>query len=196
MNFARLSRLFTHPKEYWHEVLAEPGDIRSQLIPRMLILAAVPAASIFLGTLMGFSRWSFVRAFVAAVLAAILTYIFQLGIWVLFGIIINAFSGAFGGQKDFDQAMKLATGAAVSVYAGSVFAIFPFFGASYLGVLAGYGFAVYLLIQGLPIVLGVSEGKAIGCACIVVGIMLAIALTLSGLSSCMLTCVALGGARI
>ena len=195
MNFARLIRLFTRPKEYWHEVSAEPGDIKSLLIPQMLILAAIPAASIFLGTLMGFMRWSFVRGLIAAVVAAILTYVFQLGIWLLFGIIINAFSGAFGGQKDLDQAMKLATGATVSVYAGSAFAVIPLFGASYLGMLAGYGYAVYLLIQGFPIILGISEGKSIGYAFTVVGILLAIAFTLGWFSSCSLACVALGGAR-
>jgi Yip1 domain len=193
MNFARIIRLFIKPQEYWNEVVAEPGDIKSLLMPQMLILAAIPAASVFLGTLMGIMRFSFVRALIAAVVAAILTYIFQIAIWILFGVMINVFAGVFRGNKDFEQSMKLATGAAISVYAGSVFSIIPVFGMSYLGFLAGYGYAVFLLIKGFPIMNGVSGGKAVGYAFAVVGIMFAIAMFMYMFSGCTMACVAYGG---
>jgi len=187
----RLVKLFTQPRTYWNEVLSEPGDIKSLLIPQMLILAAVPTLLASLGLMFRFIwLFGFGRAVAGFFVSLLLTYVMQLAFWILFGVIINALAGPFGAQKDFEASMKLATGGTIACWAGSVLALIPVGGLAVLGMFAGLGYAVYVLYLGFPIVSGAPESKAIGYAFAVVGIMLAIGITLGFLSGCPAGCAA------
>jgi hypothetical protein len=167
MDFARIIKIFTAPSDYWNEVIAEPGDIKSLLVPQMLILAAVPAVCLFLGTLfsaMGLflKLGMFGRLFGGALVSLILYYGLSIGVWILFGLFINVFAETFGAQKDFGQAMKLATGATIPMWLGQVLFLIPVPMLGMLGALAGLGYGCYMLYLGMPVMNGTPQEKAAG----------------------------------
>jgi hypothetical protein len=133
------------------------------------------------------------KAMVGFFVSLLLGYMAQIGFWILFGVIINALSGAFGSDKNFEASMKLATGGTIACWAGSVLALIPVGGLSILGTLAGLGYAVYVLQMGFPMLLNTPETKTIGFAFASVGIMFAIGIALGFLAGCPAGCAAAMG---
>jgi hypothetical protein len=189
MDFNRLMKIFKAPKDYWNEMIAEPGDIKSLLVPQMLILAAIPAVATFLGMVFQFLSIGLGGRIIGAALASmVLGYGLQIGYWILMGVIINAFAGTFGAQKDFGQAMKLATGTVIPAWLGSALHIIPVPFLGTLGSLAGLGYGIYLLYLGLPIMNGTPTEKAGGYAAVVVIIMIVIMVILGMIAACPTSC--------
>ena len=193
MKLDRLLRMFTAPTEYWNEVIAEPGDIRSLLVPQMLILAAVPAVAQFLGTVMRFLVLA-MRLGVSgnviggALVGLLLGYGLNIAAWLIMGLVVDFFAEPFGGQRDAGQSNKLAAGAVIPVWLGSVLHIIPLPGFGLLGVLAGLGYGAYLLYLGLPILNGTAEDKAVGYTAAVMGITFVIMLIFSFIMACPASC--------
>ena len=189
MNIGRLIKLFTAPRDYWNEVLTEPGDIKSQLLPQMLILAAIPALSSFLGQLFAFMRFGLGgKVLVGTIIGLVLSYAFSIGLWILMGVIINALAPSFGGQKDFDQAMKLATGAVIPMWLGNVLSITTIGILGMLGGLAGLGYGAYLLYLGMPVLNGTPQDKTVGYIAATIGIMLVASIILAIIAGCPVGC--------
>ena len=163
INIPRLKKLFVDPLDYWREVLPEPGDIRSQMVPRMLVLAALPAAGILLGNTYRLAFVMPVMGILAAIISAVLTFALNVGIWLLLGIVINQLTEAFDAQKDLGLSMKLAAGAVIPVWLGGTLWVVPFLG-HVLGPtcsLAGLVYGCLLLFKGLPVVNGTPQDKAL-----------------------------------
>jgi hypothetical protein len=193
MNFGRLIKIFTAPKDYWNEVIAEPGDIKALMIPQMLILAAIPALSQFLGAMLGSMGMAmrlgiFGRMMMGAIITLVLGYALNLVMWFIMGLIINALAEPFGAQKDAAQANKLATGAIIPMWLGSALHIVPVPFLGMLGSLAGLGYGAYFLYLGLPVLNGTAQDKAIGYAAAVVGISFVIAIVLAFVVACPAGC--------
>jgi len=193
MDFGRLIKIFTNPKEYWNEMVAEPGEIKSLLIPQMLILAAIPALCSFLGMMLGMLGIAsklgiFGRLFAGAVVGLVLGYAMNIGIWILMGVIINALAQPFGAQKDFSQSMKLATGTIIPMWAGSVLHITSISLLGMLGALAGLGYGAYFLYLGLPIMNGCPQEKAVGYTAATIGIMVVISIVVAFVVACPMGC--------
>ena len=81
MDLGRLIKIFTAPKDYWNEVVGEPGDIKTLLIPQMLLLAAIPAVALFVGQLLTYMRFGLSgRLFAATFAGLILQYGLNIGL--------------------------------------------------------------------------------------------------------------------
>ena len=189
MNFGRLMKIFTAPRDYWNEVLAEPGDIKSLLFPQMLLLAALPAAASLIGGMLGFVRFGFSGTLIIAVLIqAILSFAFGIGLWILLGVIINGLAQPFGAQKDFEAAMKLATGAVIPMWIGNVLYVTSIGFLGMLGGLAGLGYGAYFLYLGMPVVNGTPQDKAVGYVAASIGIMFVASIVLGLMAGCPVAC--------
>jgi hypothetical protein len=186
--FARIMKLLTNPREYWGEVVAEPADIKAML-PQMAILAAIPALASFLNIIFTALRFVFSGgALIGAVVALLLAFAVNLGIWVAFGFIINALAPAFQAQKDQGQAIKLATGTIIPMWVGQVLNMIPFPGIGILGTLGGLGYGAYILYLGLPIMNGTSQEKAIPYTAASIGILFVVAMVAAFLVGCPAGC--------
>ena len=169
----RTIKVLGDPRRYWHDVVAEPGDIHVLLVPHILLLAAIPSLAFLVGGVVGGLRWLsfgvYGKLLVATLLSSLVQYGLSIGMWIAFGYIIDGLALSFAAQRDIGQSMKLATGAMTPVWLGQILYVtgLPAFGA--LGALVGLGFAGYLLYLGLPTMNGTPQERASTYAAAAVG---------------------------
>jgi len=87
---------------------------------------------------------------------AIVRYVLTLvGVYVL-ALIIDALAPTFSGEKNIDQAFKLAAYSYTPGWLVGIFALIPALG--FLGILGLYG--IYLLYVGLPVLMKSPQDKS------------------------------------
>ena len=185
---ARLVKLFTDPRGYWTEVIAQPGDIKQLLVPQMLILAGVPALALFLGLILTFGRWGFGSAAMGALLQLLLSYPLSLLTWIGLGYIIDGLAPSFAAQKAIGQSMKLAAGTIIPMWLGGILHLT---GIPYLGVagsLAGLAYGGYVLYLGLPTMNGTAPEKAVGYTAATIGILFVVSMLVLVVAGCPANC--------
>jgi hypothetical protein len=181
----RVKAILLTPKTEWPVIEQEPGDAAYLFTNYVAILAAIPPIAAFIGgSLIGISvpglgavRVGFFSGLFHAVLGYVLTFV---GVYVV-ALIIDALAPTFGGQKNFDNAMRISAYYPTPYWLAGIFALIPRLG--FLAILGLYG--VYLLYLGLPALMKVPAEKAmlytaavIACAIVV---MIVIALILGAL---------------
>ena len=184
---AQIQKLIMNPKEYWSDRVAEPGDIKSLLIPRVAILIAIPAVANFLGIFLGFIRFGSAAA-IGALVAMVLSYALQIGIWIGFGYIIDGLAGTFGAQKDIGQSMKLATGALIPTWLGAILTLTTVSALGIVGTLAGLGYGAYALYLGLPIMNGTPQDKTVTYTIAAIAILFVLSMVGALVVGCPMTC--------
>jgi hypothetical protein len=191
----RIVKLFTLPKEYWNAAIAEPGEIKTLLIPQMAILAAIPALANFLGQMFIHLQYGGITIIFGAIFGMLLQYGLNIATWIGFGYIIDNLATSFGAQRDLGQSMKLATGAIIPPWIASIISIIPIPHLGMLFALAGFGYGAYLLFLGLPIMNGTPQDKAATYTAVSIIIMVVIFFIAALLISCPMMCV-LASSRI
>jgi hypothetical protein len=190
VKFDRLKKMFTAPDEYWDEVVDEPGDLQSLLVPQMLILAAIPAVATFMGMSIRLAFILPAMGVVAALISGALTFALNLGIWLALGAIINQLADAFDARKDQGLSFKLAAGAIIPVWLGGSLWILPVVGHMLgpTGSLAGLLYGCYFLHRGLPRVNGTPADKALVYTVSAMAILFVLFLFLSWMTFCPASC--------
>jgi hypothetical protein len=183
----RLIKMFTSPEDYWNEMVAEPGDIKSLLMPQMAVLAAVPAVAGFLGSVFIYFRFGF-SAVVGALIAMILQYFLGLATWIGLGYIIDFLAEPFNAQRDIGQSMKLATGAVLPGWILSAILILPVSFLRWLVMMAGAGYGFYLLFKGLPIMNATPPDRALVYTIAAILILLVISAIVTTVVMCPVSC--------
>lgn len=156
----RAKNLILQPKQEWDVIAAEPHAVQGLYTSYVMILAAIPAVSYFIGfSLIGSSMLGVgYRVPIAYGVAHMITqYVLSLGLVYVFAIMIDALAPHFGGEKDFIQSFKVAAFAPTAAWLAGIFYVIPAF--SILGLLGLY--SLYLLYVGLPILKRVPEDKAV-----------------------------------
>ena len=178
----RVKNIMMTPKTEWGVVAAEPTRPADIIKGYVLPLAAIAAIAGFIGAVVIGTSVPLLGTVRASVVGGIVTAILQLLMAVasvfLMGFIIDALAPTFGGQKNFDQAIKVAAYSYTPIWVLSILAVIPYLGL--LIALASVAFAVYLLYLGLPRVMGAPQEKAAGYTAlvVVVGIVLGFILAL------------------
>jgi hypothetical protein len=158
----RVKGILLKPKEEWQTISGETAAIPELYKTYIVPLAAIgPVASIIgmsiVGVsvpLMGSFRISIASAFSSAVVHYILTLV---GVYVL-ALIIDGLAPTFAGEKNINQAFKVATYASTPGWIVGIVALIP--SLSPLGILGLYG--LYLLYLGLPILMKSPKEKSVG----------------------------------
>jgi hypothetical protein len=178
----RVKNMMMTPKTEWGVVAAEPTRPADIVKGYVLPLAAVAAVASFIGAVVIGTSVPLLGTVRASVVGGIVTAILQLIMAVasvfLMGFIIDALAPTFSGQKNFNQAIKVAAYSYTPIWVLSILAIIPYLGL--LIALVSVAFAVYLLYLGLPRVMGAPQEKAAGYTAlvVVVGIVLGFILAL------------------
>ncbi|PIP05450.1 MAG: YIP1 family protein [Syntrophobacterales bacterium CG_4_8_14_3_um_filter_49_14] len=164
----RLKGILLRPKQEWQTISAETTTIAELYKNYIVILAAIgPLASIIGMSIVGISL-PFVGAFripiTTSVVSAVVSYILSLvGVYVI-AFIIDALAPTFSGEKNMNQALKVAAYSYTPGWIVGIFAIIP--ALSILGILGLYG--LYLLYLGLPALMKSPQEKSLGYTVVVV----------------------------
>ncbi len=174
----RVKNIILTPRTEWLVIEREQGDVAYLFTNYVAILAAIPAICGFIGTtLIGVSVptvGTFRLGFGAGILNLILTYVLSFVIVYLAALITDALAPTFGGQKNFEQSLKLVTYSYTPGWLVGIFSLIP--ALSFLGILGLYG--LYLFWTGVsPLMKSPPErSTAYTAAVIVCTIVIAIVL--------------------
>jgi len=158
----RIKGILLKPQEEWQTIAGETTPIAELYKNYIILLAAIGPVAAFIGlSLVGVSLpvgGTYRVPITTGILHAIIQYGLTLvGVYVL-AFIIDALAPTFSGEKNIDQAFKLATYSYTPGWLVGIFALIPVLGV--LGILGLYG--LYLLYAGLPVLMKSPKEKSIG----------------------------------
>lgn len=158
----RVKRILLQPKIEWQTIATEsttPSELyRSYIIP----LAAIgPVASIIGMSIIGVSTPfspTFRIPITSAIGSAVVQYLFGLlGVYVM-AMIIDLLAPKFAGERNLNQALKLAAYSYTAAWLSGIFILIPA-----LSVLMITGlYSLYLLYTGIPALMKSPREKALG----------------------------------
>jgi hypothetical protein len=146
----RAKAMLIDPLAEWAVIERESGDPAFLLSRYVTVLALIPAVSSFIGASVvgavvpgtGLVRATLFDGFFGAIVG----YVMAFAVVLVLALIIDLLAPAFGGQKDFDNALKLAVYSYTPAWLAGVFLLLP--GLRFLILLGLYG--AYVLLLGLP----------------------------------------------
>ena len=165
----RAKKILLTPKTEWDAIAADPTPTQQLVVGYVLPLAEVAAVAAFIGQVFvgvstfiaGTVRIGMVAGLVGLVFAIVMAVVM---VFVV-GFIADALAPSFGGQKNMQQAVKVAAYSYTPVWIVGILAIIPALGL--LGILAAL-YAIYLMYLGLPKLMKSPQEKAAGYTAVVV----------------------------
>jgi hypothetical protein len=157
----RIKGILLKPKEEWQTIAGESTSIPDLYKTYIVILAAIgPVASVIGMSIVGISMpfiGSFRIPITTSIASAVVHYVLTLGGVYVLALIIDALAPNFSGEKNLDQAFKVAAYSSTPGWLVGIFTIVPALGI--LGILGLYG--LYLLYIGLPILMKSPQEKSL-----------------------------------
>ena len=177
-----LLKLFTDPADAWIEIRRAEEDHPQQYLPRLLLLALIPALCLLVGTttygwsLAGEDR---VRlSLVSAAQLAGLLYATTVGGVMLMGVMIRWMSRGFDVQPNLNQCIGFAAYCATPWFVAGVVGLLPMRWLALLALLAASAYASVLLYGGLQTFLRLRKEQAMLFATCVWGVGLLLLVTI------------------
>jgi polyferredoxin len=158
----RVKGILLKPQQEWQTISGEATTLPELYRNYVVILAAIgPVASIIGMSIVGIRVplvGSFRVSIFTSISSAVVHYILTLvGVYVL-ALIIDALAPTFSGEKNMNQAFKVAAYSHTPGWIIAVVALIP--SLSPLGILGLYG--LYLLYLGLPVLMKSPKEKSTG----------------------------------
>lgn len=181
----RIKNICITPKTEWPVIAGETTSTASLMTGYAMPLAAIGAVAGFIGSsLIGRGAifgFSYKTPMLMGIGIAIFTFVMALVMVFVLSLIINALAPSFGGEKNTDQALKVAVYSYTASWVAAVFHAVPG-----LGILAILGslYGLYLLFLGLPVLMKCPEDKAIGYTVVVVICAIVLSVLVSVLAAC------------
>lgn len=179
----RVKNILLQPKAEWGVIAAEStptGDLyKNYIVP----LAAIgPAASIIGMSMVGISMpfMGTIRVPITSSIAhAVTSYVLTLvGVFII-ALIIDALAPSFGGEKNQEQALKVAAYASTPSWVAGIVMLIPMLGI--IGLLAAL-YGLYLLYLGLPLLMKAPPEKAVAYTAVVVVVAVVVMMVIGGVS--------------
>ena len=190
----RVKNIIMTPKTEWDVIAGEATQPKDLVITYVLPLAALAAIAGFIGTVVigsfFFGHLSFVWGLVALAWHLIMSVV---SVFVI-GFVIDALAPNFGGQKNFNQAIKVAAYSYTPGFIGGLFTIIPILG-GFVGLLfALYG--LYVMYLGLPKLMKNPEDKTVIYELVVIVVAIVIYMVIAMVGGMMTGGAMLGAAAI
>src|SRR5579863_3660407 len=139
---ARVRGILVSPSSEWRAINPEVTSVARLFTGYACVLLAIPALAtalqVFLFRHVGLT---------VALIVAVLSYAVSLVSLLVLGVIFNVLAPAFGGRRDFTQAMKLAIYPQTAGAVAGIVDVFPLTG---IVVTAAGIYGLYILWVGLP----------------------------------------------
>jgi Yip1 domain len=156
----RIKGILFRPKDEWQIIAGEATPIAELYKTYVIILAAIGPVASFIGmSLFGISLpmgGAFRVPITSGIMNAVLQYGLTLvGVYAL-AMIIDALAPTFSGEKNLNQAFKLAMYSCIPGWLVGIFMLIPALGV--FSILGLYG--LYLLYVGLPVLMKSPKEKS------------------------------------
>lgn len=179
----RAKNILLTPKTEWPTIAAEPSSAQSLYTGYAAILALLPLAGTVLAGLLGLGAMGYAYGGFSSSLIgyAVLSYVIQLGLLYLIGLLAGVLAPSFDGKNDLVQGLKLIIYSSTPTWVvGLISPLLPIMLGGLLGLLA-LAYGIYILYLGAAPVMSVPAAKAPGYTAVVVVIWLIVALFVTGL---------------
>ncbi|ESQ85893.1 hypothetical protein AEAC466_01560 [Asticcacaulis sp. AC466] len=147
----RIQAILLKPSPTWDVIEGENPSVRQLYTSYIMPLAAIgPIASAIGSVVFGLGIPGFMSIHVSpisALLNAIVSYVLSLALVYVVALVIDGLAPSFNAQKNFIQALKLATYSLTAGWVAAIFFIIPSLGL--LAILGGL-YGIYLFYLGLP----------------------------------------------
>jgi len=174
--------LFAHPSQEWQEITGEEREVGHLHLGEVLVLAAIPAVSAFIGTTQ--VGWSIGAGEAvkltesSALQLTLLSYLAMLGGVAVMGGFIHWMSRTYDANPTLVQCIVFAAYTATPLFVGGLAALYPHI---WLGMLVGTAaicYTTYLLYVGLPTFMNIhaDEGFLFSSSVLAVGLVVLVAI--------------------
>ncbi|MEK0362768.1 MULTISPECIES: Yip1 family protein [unclassified Pseudomonas] len=174
--------LFAHPGQEWQEITGEEREVGHLHLGEVLVLAAIPAISAFIGTTQ--FGWSIgggdaVRLTESSAFQlTLLSYLAMLAGVAVMGGFIHWMSRTYDASPSLVQCIVFAAYTATPLFVGGLAALYPHI---WLGMIVGTAaicYTTYLLYVGLPTFMNIpsDEGFLFSSSVLAVGLVVLVAI--------------------
>ena len=193
----RAKNILLTPKTEWDVIAAETTTTKEVVVGYVVPLAVISAIAGFIsvaliGTAMGFLGGTFRMPILWALVLTVYKLVsVVVGAFVL-AFIVDALAPTFGGQKNFDNAMKLVAYSYTAGVAGAVLAILPYLGLLLALILGLY--CIYLLYLGLPKLMKNPPEKTVAYTAVIIVVAIVVGVIIGVASSLIMAPAMMAGA--
>lgn len=182
MSLSHTFGLLTHPDQQWKAIRKDSESVTQLYLGHVLLLALIPALAGFFGTTQ--IGWQIgdgqvTRLSISSALSlSVLFYAAMLaGIFIL-GKFIDFFAATYDAVDKAPRGVAMAAYTATPMFLIGVIAAYPNIWVNMLAGLVAIAYAVYLLYEGLPILMKIPEdrGFMFATAVLTVGLIMFVAL--------------------
>ncbi|MFC3606202.1 Yip1 family protein [Stutzerimonas tarimensis] len=175
--------LMAHPDREWQQIRGEEETISHMYLTHVLILAAVPAVSAYIGTTQ--VGWAHTAGGAAVKLTeasalplTVLSYLTMLVGVAIMGLFIHWMSKTYDARPTLTQCVVFAAYTATPLFIGGLAALYP---SIWLGMAVGTAavcYTAYLLYVGLPTFMNIpkEEGFVFASSVLAVGLVVLVAI--------------------
>jgi hypothetical protein len=174
--------LFTHPEKEWKDIRGEEESISHMYFTHILILAAIPVISAYIGTTQ--VGWTVgdgdpVKLTQASALQmTVLTYIAMLIGVAALGAFIHWMARTYDATPTIAQCVVFAAYNATPLFIGGLAALYPNLWLAMVVGTAAICYTVYLLYLGIPTFMGIpeEEGFLYASSILAIGLVMLVAM--------------------
>lgn len=174
--------LFIHPDQEWREIKGEERTIGASYLAHVLVLAAIPVVSAYIGTTQ--VGWSIgtvdaVRLTQASALyMTVLSYMAMLAGVVVMGGFIHWMARTYDSSPTFSDCLVFAAYTATPLFLAGLCALYPNLWLAMTVGTAAVAYTTYLLYQGIPIFMDIppEEGFLFSSSILAVGLVVLVAM--------------------
>lgn len=174
--------LFTHPARQWQQIRGEDSNLARLYLGHVLILAAIPAISAYIGTTqVGWqigSRAPVMLTTTSALQMTILSYLAMVAGVAAMGAFIHWMSRTYDASPTFVQCVAFSAYTATPLFIAGLAALYPHLWLAMTIGTAAICYSVYLLYMGLPTFMDIppDEGFLFSSSVLAVGLVLLVAI--------------------
>lgn len=154
----RVKELILYPDRAWNKIKDECLDLKTLYISYVMILAAIPEISNFIGI-------NFIRVFILnhhikiisySFIIAIFSYLFSLINVYIISIVVNMLASSFNSKQNLINAFKLVSFSMTPYWISGVLYLIPVLSPF---IILGIIYSLYLFYKGLPVLMETPNDK-------------------------------------
>jgi len=156
--------LFSHPDQEWDKIRNEPNTLSRHYLAHTVILAAIPAICGYIGSTsigwrVGSSDTVYLLTPDSALQLCILFYFAMIsGVFIL-GKFIDFLSITFQGEDHTPRGVALASYTSTPLFIVGLIALFPVLWIDMIVVMLAVAYTVFLLYEGIPILMKIPSER-------------------------------------
>lgn len=163
MSLTHTLGLLTHPDREWESIRNEPESVGKLYFGHVLLLALIPALAAFYGSTqvgwqIGDGQVIRLTSASALQLSALFYGAMLAGIYII-GRFIDFFAATYEVKDSTPRGITLAAYTATPVFLLGIIAVYPNIWVNMIVGLIAVAYAVYLLYEGLPILMKIPEDR-------------------------------------